>query len=409
MDFELSSTNVHINGISKEDISKYIAMTDEGRVVSVAHLPIFKDGKLTVLGALLFCSNPKKHIKSAYTKVLVYADNIGTLIKSTVINGSILKQYKQVCTYLADYSHTSYCGVLPYDTDLLHRSIASGLVNKDYQADEPLVLSVFPTNIVVSYPKSSNPYHTSINPTLKGIVEKAGIDCSGKDNGSTNIEAHVDFIKYYAVQCASYLWSTNKKREAVNFLKSIVHKYNVTPIVTQLLDYAYLLDDPQTMIRILNDYTHNSVERSIQPYVVSARFFIKSGNTAQAKKVLGNIPDPVSLNELLIVTRIRRKLRDFSTAHTLLVRYIGQYGSDPKFVHELALVKKLHGIKTGKNKFLYEAEVLLNTINTHSDKNIRGWAWFDLSKVYEVIKPEKATEALEEAVRACPYEKSFKG
>lgn len=413
MSFELADSPVSIDAVSKKLIGHYVCADPQkqGSMASISHLPVFSKGVLNNLGTLMFYGSPEIIIEGAYLQVITYLDNIGTVYKTDTVKGSLLEQYKVVKEKLLPLTSPIHEGVTGYSSNLM-KSVASALVHKDYEGtDRPIEINIFPTKVVILYQTVVNPFCSDPNPETRRMFEDLGIECLPESgDGTIVIDADTSFVEHNSVVCANHLWGVNKKREAVNLLKDILSdNKGLTGVVTRILEFSYLLDDQSALVRVLNDYTNSSASpRSIQPYIVSTRYFINAGKIQAAKKALENIPEPSNLNELLLVSRLKRKVRSLWSAHKLLTGFESQYAGDPRFIQEFALVKRLYGVDIKDNDILAEAALLLATITDNENSSIRGWALFDLSKVYAVIAPDRVQETVELAQKACPYEKMFR-
>lgn len=429
MSFELKRSQATTKKISLDLVQGFLNTLDGGTFkLEDAPYEVLNEGVPTNLAILLFCNEPQTVIPGAYIEFFKYADSGTLILEKKQITGSVLSQYHQMLEYLSHLSQPRTDAESPFDYKAMKELILNAIVHRDYQDQRPIKVELYSNAFVVSNPTSEN---DPANPRLlRAIIDMGlatGTGLGAKAIGEVEVDSTMGFVSMrikanesYActesVRNAAYLWSNAKKRQAINYLRSILSIYpHFEQVVNQIIEYSFLLGNEKIAKKVLADYTqYTGKEKSVQPYITMARIYLGQSKIPLARKYLQHLPPFKDLNEILAVVILKKKLLEFKSAHSIFRQFAETYSEEPQFLHEYSQVKVRLALKASpdtKSTLLKEALTLLRTAIAFGTVDTqKAWYWFDLAQVsIQMESPRKTVEdAFEAAIELLPRESLFK-
>lgn len=424
---------------------------------------------------LFFTDDPAPYFASArvYIELAQFGDDSGgDLIESRTFRGPLPRQIYNTLEYLEGLS-TEMIRKVPGQIEALrsvafpHEALREAIVNAVYHRgydgpDTPIRIAMYPDRLeITSHPgpvpglrlehlrKSHTPpqlparnprvgdllkslrlaetWHTGI-PKIRRRMEENGSPepVFEFDDARTYfrviLPAHPGYVVLHSLRQAAELWHTGERRRAVDRLSAVRERVSGSGALTaQLIEYAAALGDlPQARDALRRlELERTATDRHLA-YLALARAYLDAGDQTAARTLLGNLPHPRDVSDVVDLAILHKRSGEMKVAHRLFKSVEGDISREPRALHEFAQTK-IHVARAiptrspqdreAKRRLYQEAQELIHrVIALAPDQPTRSaWAWFDLARVLAALKePEgRIQDALERARDLLPEERRF--
>lgn len=421
---------------------------------------------------LFFSEDPEKYFPGARIEIAHFADDAGgDLIDEKTIRGPIDFQARQsisILNSLVDVHLHKNQNIMQvektvtYPFQAMEEAVVNALLHRSYDATyEPVKIYLYPDRMeIISYPgpvpgiKREDLHSERPVPPVKQRNRRIGdffkeiklaemrstgipkIHRAMRENGSPKPEfdfddersffrvilpAHPQYFIIDAIREAAKSWVVGETNNAIEKLENVrkTHPHSGA-LVSQLIDYHSASGDINKAVSLYEDFknTENKTEPH-RPSITMAQVLLDHGKKNEANRILKEI-DTSEVNTQFEMALLRKRARDFRTAHKIFSRIRSHYSNDPKFLHEFAQTKlRIAGERKissyERKEFNREAADLIRRAIQLSDDSVRlGWCWNDLAQaLYYLRRPVSEIEdAYRQAMKYLPndnnIERNFK-
>ena len=419
---------------------------------------------------LFFNETPDSFFPGARIEVVQFGDDAGgDLIEERTISGPLNEQIKLAVDHLnslADAMLRKRQGeaevdrTVAYPYEAMEEAVVNAVYHRSYDNHpEPSKIYLYPDRMeIISYPgplPGIEKHHLASdgrvppiparNRRIGGFLKELRL-AEGRgtglpkirrrmeENGSpepqfdydedrsyfrVTLPAHPRYKVIHALRESALLWSTGERQSALAHLR---RAFEAQPgsgaLASRLIDYLAASDDLTSAEHTLEQFVSHPIKtEAAQPYLAYADALLDRNQPAKALQVLDSIPSSGPAEDILETAILRKRSRDYRTAHRLFSRVYAERMDDPKLLHEFAQTKIALARSFGNRDFSTKrrlnreaVELLRRTIQITTDSTRKAWCWYELARTLRWLRaPNTEVEhAYLNAVALRPEEQRFK-
>ena len=418
---------------------------------------------------LFFNETPDSFFAGARIEIVQFGDDAGgDLIEERTISGPLNEQVKRTVDYLnslADVMLMKKTGeaevdrTVAYPYEAMEEAVVNAVYHRSYDnSPEPTKIYLYPDRMeIISYPgplQGIEEHHLApggrvppiparnrrIGEFLKELrlaeVRGTGLPKIRRrmaENGSpeplfdydegrtyfrVTLPAHPRYKVIHAIREGALLWSTGEREAALAHLK---RAFDAQPgsgaLASRLIDYLAVNDDLTAAEHILEQFiSHPLKTESAHPYLVYARVLLDRSQPSKARQILDVMPSSGPAGDTFETAILRKRSRDYRTAHTLFSQIYPEMMDDPKFLQEfsqtkVSLARSLRNREMAtKRRLNRDAEELLRrAVQLTTDPTREAWCWFELARTLTWLRAPttEVEQAFLKALTLRPEERRF--
>ena len=419
---------------------------------------------------LFFNETPDSFFAGARIEIVQFGDDAGgDLIEERTIAGPINEQVKLTVDYLNSLAdvmlrkrtrEAEVDRTVAYPYEAMEEAVVNAVYHRSYDNNpEPTKIYLYPDRMeIISYPgplQGIEEHHFAPNgrvPPVPARNRRIGeflkelrlaegrgtglpkIRRRMAENGSpepqfdydedrtyfrVTLPAHPTYEAIHAIREGAMLWSTGERQAALSHLRRAFEAHPGSgALASRLIDYLAATDDLTAAEHVLEQFVSHAVKtEAAHPYLAYARVLLDRNQPAKARQVLDVMPSSGPAADTLETAILRKRSRDYKTAHALFSQIYPEMMDDPKFLQEFSQTKVSLARSLGNRDFATKRrlnrdslESLRRAIQLSSDPTREAWCWFELAGTLRWLKAPntEVEQAFLNALSLRPEEQRFK-